>query len=360
MMMSILIKYIDLSMFQILRYFLLKQIDYQVFQRNIGKAVPLYEYLDEENQENIEKHTKFLSMVSNMDINLIKELEKEQKELNKKIPFKVKYNKDYLWQIYYSEYTNKYFMLVPTEDLEHTAFFYVLKKQIENKKEKIFVPISYMDYTREYFTRTQISDIENYLWLFTKEWPLVYEVYDKQNDLSIQIVGKTFIYDDLKSEYKIEIKNNEEALKFYKLLKALFIIQTEIPHHFEFNLFIDKKGSIEFNINDKKVIYEILPSLIKEEYIKADTKKIEILESKAELEKKLDELQKKSNKLEKEYLDKEKQISTYLECKKSFFGRVKYFIKYKKVSLIKQIEKEDKKQDIKVIRLNKYGEDSLL
>lgn len=180
-------------------------------------------------------------MVSNMNIERIEELEKEQKVLNKKIPFRIKYKQDYLWQIYYSEYTNKYFMLVPTEDLEQSAFFYVLKKQLQNKNEKIFVPISYMDYTRDYLTKSQISDIENYLWLFTKEWPLVYEVCDKNEDISLHIVGKTYIFDDIKSDYKIELKNNEEALKFYKLLKALFIMQTELPHHFEFKASIDDK-----------------------------------------------------------------------------------------------------------------------
>ena len=31
-----------------------------------------------------------------------------------------------------------------------------------------------------------------------------------------------------------------------------------------------------------------------------------------------------------EYIAKEKQIVTYLECKKTFFGKVSYFFKYKK------------------------------
>ena len=295
-------------------------------------------------------------MVSNIDIDKIKEIEKEQKLLNKQIPFKVKYQKDYLWQIYYSEYTNKYFMLVPTEDLEQGAFFYVLKKQLQNKKEKIFVPISYMDYTREYLTRMQISDIENYLWLFTKEWPIIYQVYNKKEEISIHIVGKAVVFDDIKSDYKIELKNNEAALKFYKLIKALFIMQTEIPHHFEFNASIDKKGSLEFNINNKKVAYSILTSFIKEEYLKAEEKRMKIIDRKGELEKELDKLQKEATKLEREYLDKEKQIAIFLEYKKTFFGRVKYFFKYKKVFLTKKEDKEENKQDIKVIRINKYGE----
>lgn len=212
------------------------------------KAVPLYGYLNPDNEENLERHTKFLSMVSKLDINQIEEIEEEQKLLNKKIPFSIKYSKDYLWQIYYSEDTDTYFMLVPTEDLEYSAFFYLLKKQIQNskkkKEEKIFVPISYTGYSEEILTRLQISDLQNYIWLFTKEWPLVYEVYDKDNNLSLQITGKAYIYDDLQSDYKVKLNNKEEALKFYKLLKALFIMQTELPHYYNFKLSIDEMGRI--------------------------------------------------------------------------------------------------------------------
>ena len=341
----------------IYKYYLQKQIDCLVLQKSTGKAVPLFAYLNPNERENIERHTKFLSMVSNMDIQKIEEIEEEQKVLNQKIPFKVKYPKDFLWQIYYSEYTNQYFMLVPTEELDHSAFFYLLKKQLEgNNQERIFVPISHSEYSRDYLNRTQISDIENYLWLFTKEWPIVYEVYDKNNNLSLHIAGKTYIFDDIKSDYKIELKNKEDAIKFYKLLKALFIMQTEIPYHYEFKVKINEFGSIDFYINNKKVIYEILPSLIKEEYLKAEEKKIRIMEEKIGLEKELDALQKESSALEKEYLEREKQIATFLVCKKTFFGRVRYFFKYKKITLAKQDEENLKKQEIKVIRLNKYGE----
>lgn len=124
----------------IFKYYLLLLIDYLVLQKNIGKAVPLFEYLIPDSEKNIEKHTKFLSMLSSMNIDKIEEIEEEQKRLNKSISFKVKYPKDYLWQIYYSENTDKYFMIVPTEDLEYSAFFYILKKQLnskKNSKEKI-------------------------------------------------------------------------------------------------------------------------------------------------------------------------------------------------------------------------------
>ena len=71
------------------------------------KARPLCEYLDKEKEENILKYTTFLNMLKNVDIEGIKQIEKEQANLNKNIPFRVKFNGNYLWQIYYSENTEK-------------------------------------------------------------------------------------------------------------------------------------------------------------------------------------------------------------------------------------------------------------
>ena len=296
-------------------------------------------------------------MVKNMEIDKIEEIEKEQKILNNQIPFKIKYPKDYLWQIYYSEYTNKYFMLVTTEDLEYSAFFYLLKQQLAGNKGKIFVPISYTDYSREYLTRTQETDIENYLWYFTKEWPLVYEVYDKDNKLNIHITGKTNIFDEIKSDYKIKLKNKQEAEKFYKLLKALFIMQTEAPHYYNFDISIDENGGLQFSLENKKIIYEILSSFIKQEYLKAEEKNTKIKKEQVKLEKALNKIKEDSKQKEQIYLEKEKQISTFLECKKTFFGRVKYFFKNKKTIKPKQqeIKKEEPKQSTH-IEQEKYDE----
>ena len=202
----------------------------------------------------------------------------------------------------------------------------------------------------------QISDIENYLWLFTKEWPLVYEVYDKNGKLSLEIIGKAYIYDDIQSDYKIKLESKEEADKLYKLLKALFIMQTEVSHHYKIRLSINDKGGLDFNINNKKIIYEILSSFVKEEYLKAEDNKNYLIQDKTKKEKELDRLQKKSSKLEQDFLEKEKQITTFLECKKTFFGRVKYFIKYKKVKLVDEVDKKEKEQDVKIIRVNKYAD----
>lgn len=295
------------------------------------KASPLIDYLDNTNEENFLKHTTFLKMLKQVQIDEIEKIEEEEAKLNKKIPFKVKFEGNYLWQIYYSENTNKYFMLVPTEDSDYSTFFFLLKKQLEKKKAgKIFVPVRNVSYQSDYLKKKEYEDIENYLWLFTKDWPLIYEVYDKSNKVSIQIVGETEVYGKIKSSYKIKLNSLVEANQFYKLLKAMFILQTELPHYFEFKTKITKDGSIEFYNNGKKIEYTIISEWINEEYNIGieNIEKINVLIKENKV--KLENLKIESSTQEIEYLAKEKQISTFLECKKTFFGKFKYYFKYNK------------------------------
>ena len=295
------------------------------------KARPLYEYLDSKNEENIIKYTTFLNMLRNMDINEVEKVEREQMQLSREIPFKVKFQGNYLWQIYYSENTDKYFMIVPTEDTDYSTFFYLLKRQIENKRVgKVFVPVSNVKYSNKILKKSEFEDIENYLWLFTKDWPLIYEVYDKTNKLSIHIVGETEVYQKVKSPYKIKLKDKEEASRFYKLLKAMFILQTELPHYFKFTTNITKNGEIEFDLEGKKLEYEDIAAWLTEEYNIGEDKQKVAEELIKENKEKLEKLKIEIAAQEIEYLAKEKQISTFLECKKTFFGKFKYYFKYSK------------------------------
>lgn len=313
-----------------------------------SKASNLYEYLEPKKEEDILKHAVFFNMLNTVSIGEIEKIEEQQKLLKEGIPFKVKYYENYLWQIYYSEISNKYFMLVPTVDSEYASFFYLLKQQIEcyknNKEEKIFVPICHVDYSGEYLRKSEISDIENYLWLFTKEWPLIYEVYDKYNNLSIHIVGETIVYEKFRSYYKIVLENKEKSIKFFKLLKALFILQTELHEYYKFVPKIDESGGLEFYFDSQKIEYEDLTELVEREYINAKEKMSNIINENKILDNELEILQHKEKKLELEYIEKEKEISTYLECRKSFFGRVKYFFKSKKR---REIKNEDEAIEVK-------------
>ena len=319
------------------------------------KASPLYEYLDNEKEENILKYTTFLNMLKNFNIEDVENVEKEQNNLNREIPFKIKYQGNYLWQIYYSENTDKYFMIVPTEDTDYSTFFYILKKKLENKKNaKIFVLVSNVKYSNKFWTKSAFEDMENYLWMFTKDWPLIYEVYDKNEELSIQIIGETNVYGKIKTPYKIELKTAKEANEFYKLIKALFILQTELPHYFNFTTNIDENCSLEFYLEDQKIQYKYMTSFIRDQYKVALKSRKEIRSKIRFYKKKLEELKQIAAEQDIEYIAKEKQISTFLECKKSFFGKVKYFFKYSKKS--NKVRKEIEEQEDEEIEENNQEE----
>ena len=297
------------------------------------KARPLCEYLDNKNEENLIKHTTFLNMLKNVSIEEIENVENEQTKLNREIPFKVKFQGNYLWQIYYSENTDKYFMIVPTEDTDYSTFFYLLKRQIENKRVgKVFVPVSNVKYSNKYLKKSEFEDIENYLWLFTKDWPLIYEVYDKKNEMTVQIIGETNVYEKIKTTYKIQLNNEAEASEFYKLVKALFILQTEIPNYYNFETNINNEGKLEFYLDNQKIEYKHMVEFIREQYKIGLKRRKEVKSKIRAYNKRIKKLQELAATQEIEYLAKEKQISTFLECKKSFFGKVKYYFKYSKKS----------------------------
>ena len=320
-------------------------------KQKYSNSLPISAYIDPngDTEENIERYSTFLKMLSTISIPDIENISNIQNELEKKEPFKVKYNKDNLWQIYYSENTNKYFMLVATNEETFSELFYLIKKKIEfyksnaKKAPKIFVPINYINYSEELLTRDEIIDLENYLWIFTKNWPLIFEVYNKENELSLQIIGDTFVYDNVKSTYKIKLTNKEEAIKFYKVLKACFILQTEIKNVFNFTTKMNSKNGLELYYGQVQIIYENLTDFIKTQYMIAE-EEIKVQNKTCnDDEKKLKKLRKKVSDKEKEYLEKQKEISTYLEYRKTFLGKVRYF--FKSSAKGKKIEKEEEKNE---------------
>lgn len=305
-------------------------------EKKYAKAAPIIAYIEPKTEEDIEKHAKFLDMLKKVTIDEIKEAENEQKELNNEIPFSVKYSKSYSWQIYYSESLNQYFMMFPSGDADYDKLFLLLKMQIEynkNKTEKvpqIFVPINYMDYSETILKKSEIKDIENYLWLFTKYWSSIYEIYDKNNNVSLQISGTTNVYENIKSKYRIKLFSKEDATSFYQYIKALFILQTELSMHYKFKTKINLNSELEFYYNNAKIEYESLSKFIESEYINLQTNDKTNEEEITKQKEKLEKLKLLVKQKESEYLEKQRQISLYLECKKTFFGKVKYFFKSKK------------------------------
>ncbi len=308
-----------------------------------SKASHISTYLNPNDEKNVDKYADILEMFDKINVNGIEKIQEKQNKMKEKVPFNVSYDRSQLWQIYYQEEGNKYFMLVSTKDNTFDELFYLLKKKLENSDDSIFVPVTLVSFSEEYLSSRQINDLENYLWVFTKNWPISYEVYDKKNKMSIQIVGETNVYDGIKSIYKIVLKSKEEAEEFFKLLKALFILRTELGNAYDFKTMIDNNHSLSFFYNDKKMIFDELPNFIKEKYNETEIAIKELNYETNDLENKLKLLKQEVKQKDAEYFLKQKEISTYLEYKKTFFGKVKYFFrsKSKKNKKLNEIENEE-------------------
>ena len=100
-------------------------------------------------------------------------------------------------------------------------------------------------------------------------------------------------------------------------------------------------GGLEFLAGSKLIDYDSLSKFIKEEFLKNKLSSEELNEKIVELNSRLEELKLIEKNKEEEYAIRQKQIAIYLECKKSFFGRIRYYFKKKKD--IKE-SKEDKEQ----------------
>ncbi len=298
------------------------------------QSVPMKNYLDAKNEEKLEYFTTFLGMLNSTQLSEIEKIEQEQRVLKEKLPCEVKYEENYIWQIYYSDISNQYFMLVPTNETNHAALFYLIKKQIEaqksRKKEFIYVPISAQEYGGNYLVKSQITDLENYLWYFTKEWPNIYEVYDIKEKMTLKIVGRTKVYEKMQSSYHITLNSKEQAVEVYKLIKALFILATGLKEDYQFTTKVNDESSLEFTFEDAVITYDTLIEFIQTQ-VNAKTLLVNSEDKKIiQEQEKLKEYKEAVAKQTEEYLAKQRQIATFLECKKSFIGKMKYYFSNRK------------------------------
>ena len=332
-------------------------------------AKPLSAYLqaDDRNSKEI-----FNDVLDSASVNEMKKLE-DLKEKLKNIPYFVKYDKNYLWQIYYSKEDNKYFMLFPANEGETSVLFYIIKKKLEKEDTKIFVPINKMDYKGNLLTSAQINDIENYIWLFTNEWPNIYEVSGKY----LYVTGHTKVKKLFNTYYRNVFDNKNDAEKFYMLFKALFILTTETNYKYNFEPYVNENGNLELEYvdeshenlkknngknrmhieldetNDNIITTGNLADFVDKQVELQSLRKTDLEEEivrNEEILKELKEYVKKQNDI---YVMQEKQIVMFLNCKKSFFKKISYFFKAKKFVMPKLDNKIDKKLE------DELGENSL-
>ena len=267
----------------------------------------------------------FIGLAEKTSIEKIQELEKIQESFKEKLPYFVKYDKNYLWQIYYSRADKKYFMLFPAKEGETEVLFYMIKMQCSKENSEIYVPICQESYNEEVFKNTkQIDELENYIWSFTKEWPKTYEI-SIDDKTSLYIIGKTNLINNLETKYRTIINNQEELENEYTLFKALFILSTETNYLYKFEPQINKNGKLILTYNNKEINIENLQEFITSETAKQQNDKYRlksVIENDKDTLKSIREIIDKQNLV---YTKQEKQIVTYMNCRKSFFKKVRYF-----------------------------------
>ena len=330
-----------------------------------AKAEPLYKYM-ENNADNGEDYSLFVRMINNTNIRNIVDMEEEQEKFRQEIPFTVKYTNAYKWQIFYDDKVDKYFMLASTDEEDNSAMFYLLKKKIElyykekecnedreklselwkDKNYFVYVPICNEQNSERYLKNSEKADIENYLWYFTREWPNTYEVLDEKGNKFIKIVGKTKVFDKMESTYVITIRNKEEAELKYKLIKALFIISYDTDGRYTFEPKISEENGLELSYDEKIINFSDLPDFLLKETVDRAKETEDYKIQNKDLKEDIKELQKEEKEKIEEYKEKEKEIVKFLQCKRTFLGKLKFFFaKKKKVS--------NKKEDEDIVSIDK-------
>ena len=153
---------------------------------------------------------------------------------------------------------------------------------------------------------------------------------DKQYNKSIQIVGKTIIFDEMESSYNLKLESAEEAQKTYKLIKALFIISLDTKKRYTFTPKIDSKGGLEFYYEGEKIVYEYLPEFMKRESLEKSKENEDLILETKNLKEDIKDLKKEEKAKVNEYHEKEKEILNFLQSKRTFFGKLKFFFAKKK------------------------------
>ena len=196
----------EADIYRIYKYVAVKDID--IFISTTDRTTPISERykkslaFDEYVKQNPDEFNDVMDKASLLEI---LNFEKMQKKLNTKIPFFIKYDDNYLWQIFYSTEDKKYYMLFPAKEGKTSVLFYLIKKKLTDPEFKVFIPICKMSYSEDLLTRKEINELENYIWSFTKNWCNVFEVYqDIENDNIYKnyIIGETALFTGFKTKKK--------------------------------------------------------------------------------------------------------------------------------------------------------------
>ena len=281
------------------------------------------------------------------------EIDNLQKRLLEKEPFKITYEEDVFYEIYYIKEENKYLLVICTEDILFKEIQYILQKKAEyyitRKEEYIYSGIVNLEYSENFLYKEEIQELEDILWYFTKSWPITYELYNNKNEYSLEIVGNFEIYNGLTSIYRISLKNKNKAAEYLKLAKALMTLEKDTNKYLKFQTIISEKEGLKFRYNDNDIVLKDIPDFLLVNYVKLYEETMAYIDENIAKKLKLEILKEEKNKKEEKLNNLQNYITTFLDSKKTFFGKFRYFFGKDPLKQLEQneknLEQKKKKED---------------
>ena len=306
-------------------------------------AIPIIDYIYSKEFKDFDR-VRLEYLLKDYNNSKYEEIDNLQKRLLEKEPFKITYEEDVFYEIYYMKEENKYLLVICTEDIVFKEIQYILQKKaqyyITRKEEYIYSGIANLEYSENFLYKEEIQELEDILWYFTKSWPITYELYNNKNEYSLEIVGNFEIYNGLTSIYRISLKNKNKAAEYLKLAKALMTLEKDTNKYLKFQTIISEKDGLEFKYNDNDIILKDIPDFLLVNYVKLYEETMVYIDENMAKELKFKRLTEEKLKKEEKLNDLQNYITTFLDSKKTFFGKFRYFLGKDPLKQLEQKEKE--------------------
>ena len=345
---------------KVYRYIPISRIDIMVtnHSRNdkikdkLKDAIPIIEYIYSKEFKDFDR-VRLEYLLKDYNNSKYEEIDNLQKRLFEKEPFKITYEEDVFYEIYYIKEENKYLLVICTEDIVFKEIQYILQKKAEyyitRKEEYIYSGIANLEYSENFLYKEEIQELEDILWYFTKSWPITYELYNNKNEYSLEIVGNFEIYNGLTSIYRISLKNKNKAAEYLKLAKALMTLEKDTNKYLKFQTIISEKEGFKFRYNDNDIVLKDIPDFLLVNYVKLYEETMAYIDENIAKKLKLEILKEEKNKKEEKLNNLQNYITTFLDSKKTFFGKFRYFFGKDPLKQLEQneknLEQKRKKED---------------
>ena len=315
-------------------------------------AIPIIEYIYSKEFKDFDR-VRLEYLLKGYNNSKYEEIDNLQKRLLEKEPFKITYEEDIFYEIYYMKEENKYLLVICTEDIVFKEIQYILQKKaqyyITRKEEYIYSGIANLEYSENFLYKEEIQELEDILWYFTKSWPITYELYNNKNEYSLEIVGNFEIYNGLTSIYRISLKNKNKAAEYLKLAKALMTLEKDTNKYLKFKTIISEKEGLKFRYNDNDIVLKDIPDFLLVNYVKLYEETMAYIDENIAKKLKLEILKEEKNKKEEKLNNLQNYITTFLDSKKTFFGKFRYFFGKDPLKQLEQneknLEQKRKKED---------------